>query len=163
LLAEGERRLETDQEHQGGELMNGSIDRRPDRPRQWRGRYSGPGGKQRSRSFKTKREAEGWLRDELGKLDPGYVGRPDEWDGPLRRSRRAMARRTRRDRTKDENRIPKPPPVPGASHVRQLPTPSHRSSLRENLNFGNGHQGPFPVSDTASPPGTARQPRPGRS
>jgi integrase len=51
--------------------MNGSIDQRPDRPKQWRGRYTGPDGKQRSRSFKTKRETEGWLRDELGKLDRG--------------------------------------------------------------------------------------------
>lgn len=49
--------------------MNGSIDNRPDRPSPWRARYAIPGGKQRSRSFKTKREAERWLRDELSKLD----------------------------------------------------------------------------------------------
>jgi integrase len=56
--------------------MNGTIDRRPDRPKQWRGRYTGPDYKQRSRSFKTKREAEGWLRDELGKLDRGTWADP---------------------------------------------------------------------------------------
>lgn len=56
--------------------MNGSIDQRPDRPKQWRGRYTGPDGKQRSRSFKTKRETEGWLRDELGKLDRGTWADP---------------------------------------------------------------------------------------
>jgi integrase len=51
--------------------MNGSINNRPNRPSPWRARYPVPGGKQRSRSFKTKREAERWLRDELGKLDRG--------------------------------------------------------------------------------------------
>jgi len=56
--------------------MNGSIDQRPDRPKQWRGRYTGPDGKQRSRSFRTKRETEGWLRDELGKLDRGTWADP---------------------------------------------------------------------------------------
>jgi integrase len=57
--------------------MNGSIDRRSNRPKQWRGRYTGPDGKQRSRSFKTKRETEGWLRDELGKRDRGT------WTDPM--------------------------------------------------------------------------------
>jgi hypothetical protein len=56
--------------------MNGGTDRRPDRPRRRRGRYTGPEGKQRFRSFKTKREAEGWLRDELGKLDRGTWADP---------------------------------------------------------------------------------------
>ena len=56
--------------------MNGSIDQRPDRPKQWRARYTGPDGKQRSRSFKTKREAERWLRDELGKSDRGTWADP---------------------------------------------------------------------------------------
>ena len=70
--------------------MNGTIDRRPDRPKQWRARYIGPDKKQRSRAFVMKRDAEGWLRDELGKLDRGvwldpaggkrpYAEHADDW------------------------------------------------------------------------------------
>jgi integrase len=51
--------------------VNGTIDRRPDRNKQWRGRYTGPDYKQRSKSFMTKRETEKWLRDEISKLDRG--------------------------------------------------------------------------------------------
>lgn len=51
--------------------MNGSIDHRPDRPRPWRARYTGPDGKQYSISKQSKGEAEGWLREELITIDRG--------------------------------------------------------------------------------------------
>jgi integrase len=52
--------------------MDGSIQKRKDRPaRPYRARYSGPDGKQRSKSFAKKGDAERWLRRELGKLDSG--------------------------------------------------------------------------------------------
>jgi len=51
--------------------MNGSIDHRPDRPRPWRARYSAPGGRQVSKSWKTKVEAQRWLREEISRIDRG--------------------------------------------------------------------------------------------
>ncbi len=51
--------------------MNGSIDQRPDRRKQWRARYTGPDGRQHSKSWRTKVEAQRWLRGEIGKLDRG--------------------------------------------------------------------------------------------
>lgn len=51
--------------------MNGSIDNRPDRPRPWRARYTGPDQRQHSKSFRMKVEAQRWLRSEIGKLDRG--------------------------------------------------------------------------------------------
>lgn len=51
--------------------MNGSIDHRADRSRSWRARYPGPDGRQHSKSFHTKDEAQRWLRSEVGKLDRG--------------------------------------------------------------------------------------------
>jgi integrase len=49
--------------------MNGTIDHRPDRNKPWRARYLAPNGKQPSRSFKTKREGQEWLRDEIRRID----------------------------------------------------------------------------------------------
>ena len=46
--------------------MNGSIQHRPDRPSPWKAKYYRPDGKQQSKSFKTKREAQMWLRSEIG-------------------------------------------------------------------------------------------------
>jgi integrase len=56
--------------------MNGTIDHRPDRSKPWRARYLAPNGKQRSRSYKVKRDAQAWLRSEIGKIDRG------EWRDP---------------------------------------------------------------------------------
>ncbi len=52
--------------------MNGSVKRlTQDRPKPWRARYRGPDGRERSRTFARKVDAERWLRDELGKADRG--------------------------------------------------------------------------------------------
>ena len=53
----------------------GSINR-IDRPRPWRARYRGPDGRQHSKSFKRKIDAERWLRDEESRADRG------EWVDP---------------------------------------------------------------------------------
>ncbi len=49
--------------------MRGTIDHRPDRPKPWRARYLAPNGKQPSRSFTTKADAQRWLRSEISKID----------------------------------------------------------------------------------------------
>ncbi len=51
--------------------MNGTIDHRPNRSKSWRARYLAPNGKQPSRSFATRRDAEQWLRAEITKIDGG--------------------------------------------------------------------------------------------
>ena len=51
--------------------MNGSVTHRPDRPSPWKARYRGPDGREHSRSFKRKVDAERWLRGELAKVDRG--------------------------------------------------------------------------------------------
>lgn len=53
----------------------GSI-QRIDRPKPWRARYRGPNGRQHSKSFKRKIDAERWLRSEEGRADRG------EWVDP---------------------------------------------------------------------------------
>jgi integrase len=53
----------------------GSI-QRIDRPKPWRARYRGPDGRQHSKSFKRKVDAERWLRAEEGRADRG------EWVDP---------------------------------------------------------------------------------
>lgn len=56
---------------------SGSIQKRKDRPgKPYRARYWAPDGKQKSRSFAKKTDAQLWLRNELGKLDSG------EWLDP---------------------------------------------------------------------------------
>ena len=52
-------------------VVNGSIQYRPDRPSPWRARYSGLDGRQRSKSFNRKVDAERWLRGELANIDRG--------------------------------------------------------------------------------------------
>ena len=63
--------------------MSGSIDHRPDRPAPSRARYRGPDGRQQSKSFDRKIDAERCLRAELAKLDRGQWVDPDhgsiEW------------------------------------------------------------------------------------
>ena len=49
----------------------GWIRNRPDRPTPWRAGYRGPDGREHSRSFRRKVDAERWLRDELQKQDRG--------------------------------------------------------------------------------------------
>lgn len=56
---------------------SGSIQKRKDRPdKPYRARYWAPDGKQKSKSFAKKTDAQLWLRNELGKLDSG------EWLDP---------------------------------------------------------------------------------
>lgn len=54
----------------------GSIQHRGDRPKPWRARFNGPDGRQHSKSFERKIDAERWLRAELRRLDRG------EWLDP---------------------------------------------------------------------------------
>ena len=58
--------------------MSGSIQHRPDRPSPWRARYRTPRGRQASKSFKRKVDAERWLRDQLSSMDTG------QWIDPKR-------------------------------------------------------------------------------
>ncbi len=57
-------------------VVNGSIQYRPDRPRPWRARYSGLDGRQQSKSFDRKVDAERWLRGELASIDRGLWVNP---------------------------------------------------------------------------------------
>jgi integrase len=72
----------------------GWIKKRPDRPAPWRAGYRGPDGREHSRSFDRKVDAERWLRDELHKQDRGLWVDPsagavpfeeyaEEWFGGL--------------------------------------------------------------------------------
>lgn len=54
----------------------GYFEHRPDRPKPWRARFRGPDGRNHSKSFKRKVDAERWLRGELARLDRG------EWVDP---------------------------------------------------------------------------------
>ena len=49
----------------------GWIRKRPDRPAPWRAGYRGPDGREHSKSFGRKVDAERWLRDEIQKQDLG--------------------------------------------------------------------------------------------
>ena len=51
-----------------------------DRPSPWRARYLGGDGRQHSRSFERKVDAERWLRDELAKIDRGLWVDPSAGD-----------------------------------------------------------------------------------
>lgn len=51
--------------------MAGSIQQRPERPSPWRARYRDPSGRQRSKSFRRKVDAERWLREQLSSVDQG--------------------------------------------------------------------------------------------
>lgn len=56
--------------------MAGSIQRLPDRPSPWRARYRAPDGRERSKVFRRKVDAERWLREELSRIDRA------EWTDP---------------------------------------------------------------------------------
>ncbi len=51
--------------------MRGSIQHRPGRPAPWRARYRAYDGRERSKSFNRKIDAERWLSSELSELDRG--------------------------------------------------------------------------------------------
>ena len=53
------------------QTVNGSIQHRPDRPKPWRAKYWAPDGKQKSKTFTVKSDAEKWLRSELRTIDLG--------------------------------------------------------------------------------------------
>lgn len=57
-----------------------AIDRRPDRRKPWRARYWGPDGRQHSRSFAHKTEAQRWLA-EVEHERPGATGPTRPWGG----------------------------------------------------------------------------------
>jgi len=57
--------------------MRGTVQYRPDRRAPWRARYRGPDGREHSRSFDRKIDAERWLRTELARLDRGQWIDPD--------------------------------------------------------------------------------------
>jgi integrase len=60
----------------------GSI-QRIDRPNPWRARYRGPDGRERSKSFRRKVDAERWLRDQEGQVDRGLWLDPSAAKVPL--------------------------------------------------------------------------------
>lgn len=51
--------------------MAGWVSKRPDRPKPWLARYRAPDGRERSKSFKRKVDAERWLTAETRKVDTG--------------------------------------------------------------------------------------------
>lgn len=57
--------------------MRGTVQYRPDRRTPWRARYRGPDGREHSKSFDRKIDAERWLRTELATLDRGQWIDPD--------------------------------------------------------------------------------------
>jgi hypothetical protein len=56
--------------------MAGNIQHRPDRPNPWKARYWGGDGRQHSKAFGRKIDAERWLRSQLATLDR------NEWIDP---------------------------------------------------------------------------------
>ena len=58
----------------------GSIQKRPDRPKPWRARYRGPDGREHSRSFARRVDADRWLRLELASADRGLWVDPTAGD-----------------------------------------------------------------------------------
>ena len=81
--------------------MRGWIQHRPDRSKHWRARYYGLDGRERSKSFARKIDAERWLSAQLVKLDRGEWVDPDlgrvpwaEYSEHLQASRVHVADRT---------------------------------------------------------------------
>lgn len=60
--------------------MAGSVQHRPDRPKPWRARYRGPDGREHSRSFARKLDADRWLRQQLTEADRGLWVDPGAGD-----------------------------------------------------------------------------------
>lgn len=80
----------------------GWIRKRPDRPSPWRAGYRGPDGREHSRSFERKVDAERWLRSELQKMDRGIWVDPeagnitvDEWSVIWMSGRVGLTEKTR--------------------------------------------------------------------
>ena len=57
--------------------MRGWIQQRSERSAPWRARYYGADGRERSKSFERKIDAERWLSAQLAKLDRGEWVDPD--------------------------------------------------------------------------------------
>jgi hypothetical protein len=62
----------------------GWVRKRPDRPSRWRAGYRGADGREHSRSFERKVDAERWLREQLRNLDRGTWVDPAAGKLPLR-------------------------------------------------------------------------------
>lgn len=60
--------------------MAGSISHRAGRPNPWLARYRGPDGRERSKAFQRKVDADRWLRGELAKADRGLWVDPSAGD-----------------------------------------------------------------------------------
>ena len=60
--------------------MAGSIQHRRERPKPWRARYRGPDGREHSKSFARKIDAERWIRLELAAADRGLWVDPTAGD-----------------------------------------------------------------------------------
>ena len=60
--------------------MAGSVQNRPDRPKPWRARYRGPDGREHSKSFARRVDADRWLRLELAAADRGLWVDPTAGD-----------------------------------------------------------------------------------
>ena len=60
--------------------MAGFVEHRSDRPKPWRARYRGPDGREHSKSFARKVDADRWLRGELAKVDRGLWVDPTAGD-----------------------------------------------------------------------------------
>ena len=67
----------------------GWIRRRPDRPTPWRAGYRGPDGREHSKAFGRKVDAERWLRDELQKQDRGLWVDPTQVPSNSKSTRRS--------------------------------------------------------------------------
>ena len=83
-----------------------AIDRRPDRPKPWRARYWGPDGRQHSRSFARKADAQRWLAEVEHDKTRGHWTNPalgrvrfsawvEEWQATTNNVRPATAVRDR--------------------------------------------------------------------
>jgi integrase len=80
----------------------GWIRRRPDRPSPWRAGYRGPDGREHSKAFERKVDAERWLRTELQKQDLGIWVDPEagsisveEWSAIWMSGRVGLTEKTR--------------------------------------------------------------------
>src|SRR5688500_6382012 len=60
-----------------------AIDRRPNRRKPWRARYWGPDGRQHSRSFARKADAQRWLAEVEHDKTPGQLDQPGLGSGPV--------------------------------------------------------------------------------
>ncbi len=117
------------------QMMRGSIQHRPDRPSPWRARYWDVDGRQRSKSFERKIDAERWLSAQLTKLDRGEWVNPEQgrvtwadYSSQLQASRGHLAARTiETDRACHERAVP----VIGRISISRLTPESLRRLMAE--------------------------------